>query len=166
MERARGPAECDIDRAEGNKLSAVVASAGDAELVRDLIDAREFFDLRNLAARSDVGIVHCANRETLADFGVAEAFRFERRIGTDQCIDREDVIGRMALGSEALGQRTRSDQAEFLAGGPDKRYVAIFQRSAERPNGGNERRVTAAIVEAAPAGARAEQRAIFLGNRD
>ncbi len=44
MRVAQRPAERDIHRAVGNERRAVVAASGDAELVGNLIGAREFFD--------------------------------------------------------------------------------------------------------------------------
>ena len=59
-----------------------------------------------------------------------------------------------------------ADQADFFARGPDEGDVAVLQRAAQRPDGGDQRRVADAIVKAAAIGARAEQRAILLRNGD
>src|SRR5271156_5117949 len=98
----------------------------------------------------------------------------------------------MAFGGQAFGQRARADQTYFLARGPDEGDVAVFERDRsprlddlpsascrglgspvipstwgpllQRPNGGDQRGVADAVIEAAAIGAGAEKRAILLGN--
>ncbi len=96
-----------------------------------------------------------------AEFGVAETFRFERRIGADECVHGENDIGRMAFGGQAIGQLRGADQTLFFSCGPDEGDVAIFQWRAERPDRGDRGGVADAIVETAAVGARSEQRPIF-----
>ena len=89
-----------------------------------------------------------------------------RRIRADECIHGENEIGRVAFGGQALGEFCGAYQAHFFAGGPDEGNVAIFQRSAELPDGADQRGVADAIVEAAAIRARAEQRAVGFRNRN
>src|SRR5579863_6920088 len=72
----------------------------------------------------------------------------------------------MAFASEPSGELAGTDEANFFTRRPNEGDVAVLERAAERPNGGDQRRVADAIVEAAAVGARAEQRAVLLWNGD
>src|SRR3984885_15033870 len=166
MRIAQGPAQRDVHRAVAHEGGAIIAAAGDAVLNGYLIGVRQFDDSLGQIRRDDIGIVHGANHETFADFRIAEALGFDRRVRADESVHSKNEIRLLTFGGETLGHFRGAYQAFFFAGGPDESDVAIFQRSADRPYGGNQRGVADTIVEAASIGARAEQRAVRFRNGD
>src|SRR5579862_6977138 len=158
MRVAQRPTESDIHRTVTDEGRAVITAAGGAELHGNFGGMGQLDNLVHKIGADTIGIVHGADYEAFADGCVSEPFIFEWRIGTHERINREDVVWRMASGGEALRGSSSAVKAELFANGKNEGDVAILERAAEGPSGGDEGGVADAIIETACIGARAEQR--------
>ena len=124
MRVAQRPGQRDVHRAVGHEGGAVVAAGGDAVLHRDAVLSGERDHPVHQFARRHVTAVHRPQGKAFAQKAAGEARRLQGRIGGDESVHREDIIGHAAGPRHAGGVVLGAVQADFFFHRPHEHHLA------------------------------------------